>query len=283
MSTLLRRAAPKQSNLRFPFISNPMGALIFQPSPMQMGIMPRRCRWCSEIILLPTSVSCLLIISAVCATVALGYVSGKKKATIPWAKLSQDPSSWIKPECVPDGFQWADPSKLRIGDVFDLLNHWRQRKQDHLEPLIWVSSCPLLKDVEQPSKHRRAPKRRQGHNTDVGGSSDSSDSESSSTSSSDDSSTSDANHSALPNSDDNSTEDEESENFNLEVSPPHSLSSPQGSGIIILSLAYMKWCLILYIGSFQGGRRYTSTPSSPIDTQRRSTPGELHLYLSYLT
>ncbi|KAI9435908.1 hypothetical protein BJY52DRAFT_1230612 [Lactarius psammicola] len=204
--------------------------------------------------LLPTSVSCLFIISAVCATVALGYVSGKKKATIPWAKLSQDPTSWIKPECVPDGFQWADPSKLRIGDVFDLLNHWRQRKQDHLEPLIWVSSCPLLKDVEQPSKHRRAPKQRQGHDTDVGGPNDSSDSESSPTSSSDDPSSSDGNHSALPNSDDNSTEDEESENFDLEVSPPHSLSSPQASG------------------SFRGGRRYTSTPSSPIDTQRRSTP-----------
>ncbi|KAI9451380.1 hypothetical protein BJY52DRAFT_1226698 [Lactarius psammicola] len=70
----------------------------------------------------------------------------------------------------------------------------------------------------------------------------------------DDPSSSNANHSALPNSDDNSTEDEESENFNLEVSPPHSLSSPQASG------------------SFQGGRRYTSTPSSPIDTQHRSTP-----------
>ncbi|KAI9437857.1 hypothetical protein BJY52DRAFT_1230006 [Lactarius psammicola] len=178
-------------------------------------------------------------------TTHIRYVSGKKKATIPWAKLSQDPSSWIKPEY---------PSKLRVGDVFDLLQHWRQRKQDHLEPLIWVSSCPLLKDVEQPSKHRQALKRRQGHDTDVGGSNHSSDSESGSTSSSDDSSTSDANHSALPNSDDNSTEDEESENFNLKVSPPHSLSSPQGSG------------------SFQGGRRYTSTPSSPTGTQRRSTP-----------
>ncbi|KAI9437877.1 hypothetical protein BJY52DRAFT_1229989 [Lactarius psammicola] len=182
------------------------------------------------------------------------YYFSCKKATIPWAKLSQDPTSWIKPECVPDGFQWADPSKLRIGDVFDLLKHWRQRKQDHLEPLIWVSSCPLLKDVKQPSKHHQAPKRRQGHDTNVGGPNDSSDSESSSTSSSDDPSSSDANHSALPNSDDNSTEDEESENFNLEVSPPHSLSSPQASG------------------SFQGGRRYTSTPSSPIDTQHRSTP-----------
>ncbi|KAI9442066.1 hypothetical protein BJY52DRAFT_1229197 [Lactarius psammicola] len=219
MFTLLRRATPKQSNLQFPFISNLIGALIFQPSPMQMG-----------------------------------YVSGKKKATIPWAKLSQDPTSWIKPECVPDGFQWADPSKLHIGNVFDLLKHWRQRKQDRLEPLIWVSSCPLLKDVEQPSKHHQAPKHRQGHDTNVGGPNNSSDSESSSTSSSDDPSSSNANHSALPNSDDNSTEDEESENFNLKVSPPHSLSSPQASG------------------SFQGGRRYTSTPSSPIDTQHRSTP-----------
>ncbi|KAI9438460.1 hypothetical protein BJY52DRAFT_1229805 [Lactarius psammicola] len=157
-------------------------------------------------------------------------------------------------QCVPDGFQWADPLKLHIGNVFDLLNHWRQRKQDHLEPLIWVSSCPLLKDVKQPSKHRQAPKRRQGHDTDVGGPNDSSDSESSPTSSSDDPSSSDANHSALPNSDDNSTEDEESENFDLEVSPPHLLSSPQASG------------------SFRGGRRYTSILSSPIDTQRRFTP-----------
>ncbi|KAI9429489.1 hypothetical protein BJY52DRAFT_1232597 [Lactarius psammicola] len=179
-------------------------------------------------------------------TTHIRYVSGKKKATIPWAKLSQDPSSWIKPECVPDGFQWADPSKLRIGDVFDLLNHWRQRKQDHLEPLIWMWSSHLSTAELQ--------NRRQGHDTDVGGPNDSSDSESSPTSSSDDPSSSDGNHSALPNSDDNSTEDEESENFDLEVSPPHSLSSPQASG------------------SFRGGRRYTSTPSSPIDTQRRSTP-----------
>ncbi|KAI9436410.1 hypothetical protein BJY52DRAFT_1230495 [Lactarius psammicola] len=96
--------------------------------------------------------------------------------------------------------------------------------------------------------------RQQGYDTDVGGSNHSSNLESSSTSSSDDPSSFNANYSALPNSDNNSTEDEESENFNLEVSPPHSLSSPQASG------------------SFQGGRRYTSTPSSPTDTQHRSTP-----------
>ncbi|KAI9437927.1 hypothetical protein BJY52DRAFT_1229961 [Lactarius psammicola] len=63
-------------------------------------------------------------------TTHIRYVSGKKKATIPWAKLSQDPTSWINPECVPDGFQWADPFKLHIGDMFELLKHWRQRKQD---------------------------------------------------------------------------------------------------------------------------------------------------------
>jgi hypothetical protein len=61
-----------------------------------------------------------------CDTQVLGYVSGKKKAIIPWAKLCKNPSSWIRPECAPDGFQWADPSKIRINDVFSLLDHWRK-------------------------------------------------------------------------------------------------------------------------------------------------------------
>jgi hypothetical protein len=82
--------------------------------------------------------------TALCYPGLSGYASGKKKVTIPWSKLCQDPSSWIKSECVPDGFQWADPSKIRIGDVFRLLEHWRLRQANHLKPLIWVSSCPLL-------------------------------------------------------------------------------------------------------------------------------------------
>lgn len=76
--------------------------------------------------------------------------------TIPWAKLCQDPSSWIKPECAPDEFQWADPSKIRIGDVFRLIDHWRQRQAHGLKPLIWLSSCPLLEDAEQQSEHSRS-------------------------------------------------------------------------------------------------------------------------------
>ena len=98
-------------------------------------------------------------------TGTLGYVSGKPKVIIPWAKLCQDPSSWIKPECAPDKFQWADPSKIRIGDVFRLLDHWRQRQAHGLRPLIWSSSCPLLEDAEQQSEHSKSSTG-SGRNTD---------------------------------------------------------------------------------------------------------------------
>ena len=76
---------------------------------------------------------------------ALEYVSGRKIRTLPWAQISDDPSSWIEPECVPDGFQWADPSKIRIGNIFPLLKHWRERHGQRLSPLIWVTTCPLLR------------------------------------------------------------------------------------------------------------------------------------------
>src|ERR1700744_158675 len=89
----------------------------------------------------------------ICNTTILGYVTGKMKATVPWAKLSQSPSSWISPDCAPDGFLWADPSKIRIDGLYDLLDHWRDRELSGLEPLIWAPSCPLLSDVEDPSEH----------------------------------------------------------------------------------------------------------------------------------
>jgi hypothetical protein len=79
----------------------------------------------------------------------LGYMSRKKQAIIPWSKLIQDPFSWIEPECIPDGFKWADPSKLRVDDVELILNHWHQRQERNLKPLIWASSCPLLEGADQ--------------------------------------------------------------------------------------------------------------------------------------
>lgn len=87
-------------------------------------------------------------------TVILGYVSGKKRAKIPWAQLSDKPNLWIKPECMPNGFTWADPSKIRIGDIFLLLEHWRERTRQHLTPLIWATTCPLI-DVSLSSEERQ--------------------------------------------------------------------------------------------------------------------------------
>ena len=77
----------------------------------------------------------------------LEYVSGRKKVKIPWGKICEDPSSWIQPECVPNGFQWADPSKIRIGDIFPLFEHWREQQKHHLSPLIWVPTCPFLRNA----------------------------------------------------------------------------------------------------------------------------------------
>jgi hypothetical protein len=71
-------------------------------------------------------------------------------------KVSTDPTAWIDEECYPPGFQWADPSKIQVGQVFHLLDHWRQRQESGLTPLIWNPSCELLADAEQQSKHVRS-------------------------------------------------------------------------------------------------------------------------------
>jgi hypothetical protein len=81
----------------------------------------------------------------------LGFISGKPKVTIPWGRLCEDPSLWIRPECFPTDFPWGDPSKIRVGDVFRLLEHWEQRREQHLKPLIWASTCPILADVDRSS------------------------------------------------------------------------------------------------------------------------------------
>ena len=156
-------------------------------------------------------------------------MSGKKKVTIPWAKLCEDPSLWIMPDCVPDGFQWADPSKIRIGDVFHLLEHWRKRKEDHLEPLIWVSSCPLLEDVD-PSEHHGGQQQN---------------SESSSNSDTDTDSSSD--HGTHPNSKDRShsfSEHRESDGSNVGSPLMRTSVSPHESsaGMFNQFSEYMKSC-----------------------------------------
>ncbi len=88
-------------------------------------------------------------------TYDLGFVTGRKKQIVPWGTLVKDPSSWISGECVPDGFEWKDPSKIQIGEIFRLLYHWMDRQEQGLDPLIWLPTCPIFQDVEHPSTRRR--------------------------------------------------------------------------------------------------------------------------------
>jgi len=90
-----------------------------------------------------------------------GYVTGKPNLVIPWGKITENPASWIKQECYPEGFQWKHPSKIKIQDVFHLLNHWRDRSEKGEEPLIWVTTSSLFHNIHRPSRqvqrNNRAP------------------------------------------------------------------------------------------------------------------------------
>ena len=39
--------------------------------------------------------------------------------------------------------------------MFHIFDHWRQRKNSGLSPIIWNSSCNVLSDIEQPYKYLR--------------------------------------------------------------------------------------------------------------------------------
>jgi len=82
----------------------------------------------------------------------LGFVTGNMTQVIPWGALVKDPFSWISKECVPDGFEWKDPSKIQVGEVFRLLYHWQARSDQDLVPLIWEPTCRLLQDADEPER-----------------------------------------------------------------------------------------------------------------------------------
>jgi hypothetical protein len=130
-----------------------MGNQKSPPSPKMTGIKPRLSRQLlgSTAQLISVS-SAYTLYTALLHICALGFISGKRKAIIPWAKVAMDPTAWIDEECYPTGFQWADPSKIQVGQVFHLLEHWRQREESGLIPLIWNPSCGLLADAERHSE-----------------------------------------------------------------------------------------------------------------------------------
>src|ERR1700735_3732086 len=92
----------------------------------------------------------------------LGFMTGNKKQVIPWGSLIKDPTSWMIAECIPDGFEWKDPSKIHVGEVFRLLDHWRDREDQGLDPLAWVLTSPLFKNTDRslkgvrPLRHAKA-------------------------------------------------------------------------------------------------------------------------------
>ena len=47
-------------------------------------------------------------------------------------------------EFYPEDFSWADPSKLRTAQVFQLLDHWRQHEQDGMAPIKWNPLCRVF-------------------------------------------------------------------------------------------------------------------------------------------
>src|SRR6266404_1464474 len=81
----------------------------------------------------------------------------KPKLVIPWGKMIEDLASWIKKECYPKGFQWKHPSKIKIQDIFGLLDYWRERSAEGEEPLIWVTTSPLF-DVIHRTRDRNPKK-----------------------------------------------------------------------------------------------------------------------------
>ncbi|KAH9167727.1 hypothetical protein EDB89DRAFT_1909818 [Lactarius sanguifluus] len=89
-------------------------------------------------------------------TTHIRYVTRKPKLIIPWGSLVKDPSSWISDECTPDHFEWKDPSKIQIGEVFRILDHWRHRQDQGIGPLMWVPTSPLFDNMDDPPRHGRS-------------------------------------------------------------------------------------------------------------------------------
>ena len=83
-----------------------------------------------------------------------GFKTGKKLQIIPWGAFVKDPSSWMNSECFPPSFQWKDPSKIQIGEVFRLLDHWWDRKSRDLDTIIWVPTCPLFQNRDSSKRIR---------------------------------------------------------------------------------------------------------------------------------
>src|ERR1700744_1669880 len=82
-----------------------------------------------------------------------GAVTGNKHQVIPWGAVLKDPSSWIDSTCTPQGFEWKDPSKIQVNEIFRLLDYWRDRQCEGHDPIVWVPTSPLFQNQERGPRH----------------------------------------------------------------------------------------------------------------------------------
>jgi hypothetical protein len=67
-----------------------------------------------------------------------------------------NPTSWIIVDCMPDGFEWKDLSKIQIDNIYRLLDHWKACQDSGLELLVWASTGPLFQDNNKTAKNLQA-------------------------------------------------------------------------------------------------------------------------------
>ena len=126
-----------------------MGVRKFRKSwkRMREHTSQRSCKLCCRNILRNMLVSAFPICSTYAKYMHISICVGEQESKDSLGEDQCRSTSWIEPECVPDGFQWADPSKIHVGDIFPLFAHWREQQRQHLSPLIWVETCPLLRNA----------------------------------------------------------------------------------------------------------------------------------------
>jgi hypothetical protein len=85
-----------------------------------------------------------------------GFTTGNPMGRILWSRVVTNPTSWIIADCIPDGFEWKDLSKIQIDNIYYLLDHWKASQDSGLEPLVWASTGPLFQDNNKTAKNLQA-------------------------------------------------------------------------------------------------------------------------------
>ena len=62
-------------------------------------------------------------------------MTNNSKCAVPWGNIFSHQNDYIDPVYLPLGVKIREPSKMAVGDVLALYNHWR-RRQNKGEPVL---------------------------------------------------------------------------------------------------------------------------------------------------